>query len=257
MNSNKFNLYKNSIYFLIANGAVSLVALVIGLVFGVNYATSIEPGNLLFACVMTVLLSLVAIFLYVGFTTSFAKAFGVVLVVAHNVLLSTALITLVRIPVGESIVMAYALIVAISAIFAILPSAKLKAEDVKKQDKNQLSKNMTKSNFKAVVITSVAIVVLLVFGLVVASQTMFDLVREFLVMTLVIIYGAFTIQNPIMCYFISKINSKKKKVVDGNVKNQKVIKAVSVDDQQIEEDQQIEDGADIEQGDLQNSTQNN
>ena len=229
MNSNKFNFYKNSVYFLIANAVVAVIALVIGIVFGVNYNTSVLPGNLLFNTVMSVLLSLVAIFLFVGFTTSFAKAFSVVLIAANNVLLSTSIIVLVRIPVSESIVMGYILLVAITTLFTLLATQKFENINFKKEDKNQIIKKSLRENSKVVLFTSISFVAVLLLGLIVASASMFDLVREFLVMLAVIVYGYLTIQLPIVCYMSTKIKTRKKVKVDKKVENQKLVKAVSTD----------------------------
>ena len=229
MNSNKFNFYKNSVYFLIANAVVAVIALVIGIVFGVNYNTSVLPGNLLFNTVMSVLLSLVAIFLFVGFTTSFAKAFSVVLIATNNVLLSTSIIVLVRIQVSESIVMGYILLVAITTLFTLLATQKFENINFKKEDKNQIIKKSLRENSKVVLFTSISFVAVLLLGLIVASASMFDLVREFLVMLAVIVYGYLTIQLPIVCYMSTKIKTRKKVKVDKKVENQKLVKAVSTD----------------------------
>lgn len=246
MNLNKFNFYKNSVYFLIANAALAVISLVIGLIFGVNYNTSIPAGSLLFSCVMACLLSTLAIFLFVGFTTNFAKAFSIVLIIVNNILLSTSLIVLIRVPVSESILMGYILLIAITTLFALLSSQKL--DNVKKADKNEIIKNSLHENSKLVFVTSVIIVAVLLLGLIIASQSMFDLVRTFLVMIAVIVYSYLTIQMPVVCYMVAKIGVRKKAKVDKKVSNQKVVKAVSVDDEIIE------DGAVIEQNEEDNQT---
>ena len=229
MNLNKFNFYKNSLYFLIANAVLCLVAIVIGFVFGVNYHTFIPAGNLLFSAVMASILSLVAIFLLIGFTTNFAKAFSVVLIVVNNLLLSTALIILLRVPISESLTMGYILLIAITTLFALLSTNKFENINFKKEDKNQLIKKSLCENSKVVLITSFMVVAVLLLSLIIASNSMFDLVREFLVMMAVIVYSYLTVQLPIVCYISTKIVTKKKAKVDKKVENQKIVTAVAVD----------------------------
>ncbi|MGN1212521.1 MAG: hypothetical protein ACI4TZ_00640 [Christensenellales bacterium] len=250
MNLNKFDFYKNSVYFLIANAVVDVLALVIGIIFGVNYNTSIVAGNLLFSCVMSVLLSLIAIFLFVGFTTSFAKAFSIVLIVANNVLLSTALIVLLRVPVSESIVMGYILLVAISTLFALLSSQSIK-DISSKSDKNEMIKNSLKEHSKVVFFTSITFVAVLLLGLIITSQSMFDLVREFLVMMAVIVYTYLTIQSPVLCYMSTKIHSKKKAKTYKKSESEKMAQQDSLKEKAEAQENPIEenlqDGANIEQ----------
>lgn len=241
MNSNKYNFYKNSVYFLIANSVLALVALVVGLVFGINYNTSILPGNLLFSAVISVMVSLIAIFLFVGFTTSFAKAFSIVLIVVNNILLSTSLIILIRIPVTDTLLMGYILLVALTTIFAILSTQKYENINFKKENPNQVIKKSLQENSKLVFVTSVMFVAVLLLCLIVASPSMFDLVRQFLVMMAVIVYSYLTIQLPVVCYMSTLIKIKNKSKVDKKVENQKVVQAVSTDDNGVIEQNNEED----------------
>lgn len=237
MNLNKFNFYKNSLYFLIANAVIGVLAIVIGCVFGVNYTTSIMPGNMLFNCAISMLLSLIVIFVFVGLTTNFAKAFSVVLINTHNILLSAALITLLRVPVSESLLMGLILLVAITTLFTLLSTQKFEDINFKKEDKNKIITTSIKNNSKLVFVTSIMVVAVLLLGLIIASGSMFDLVREFLVMMAVVVYSYLTIQLPVVCYLSTKIKTRKKAKVDKKVDNQKLVKAVPTDD----------DGAVIEQ----------
>ena len=66
MNLNKYNFYRNSVYYLIANGIVALAGLIVVLVCGFNLDTSIQTGHLIFSSSMSIILSLVAILIYVG-----------------------------------------------------------------------------------------------------------------------------------------------------------------------------------------------
>ena len=242
MNSNKNSYYKNSLYTLITSGIIIVCSLIVGLIFGVNYATSVEPGKLLIACVCSVLISTLAIFLFVGFLTSFAKAFGIVLLICHNVLLSTALIILVRIPVSDTLVMGYILLVSITTAFALLSTRNYEKLDLKKEDIGQLIKSSINNSIKLVLSTSVMTVAVLLLCMIVASESMLNLVREFLVMEIVIVISYLLLQHPVICYVSTIIKRNRKPKIDKNVENQKIVKAVVT-----EETEQLQDGAKIEQ----------
>jgi preprotein translocase subunit SecF len=242
MNSNKFNFYKNAVYFLIANGVLALASIVVMCIFGFNLDSSVQAGNIIFASSMSIILSMLAIFLYILFRENFAKAFSAILIIANNVILSTALICILRIPVSDSLLMGYILIVAITALYFLIATEKFKNVNFKKVNKNEVITDALNSSIKQILTISAIIAVVLLLGLIIASTSMFDLVREFLVMLFVIIYSYITIQLPIWCYFASKITAKKRVKVDKGVENQKVVKAVTIDG-----DTEVEDGAVIEE----------
>ena len=227
MNSNKFDFYKNAKYFLIANGVITLVGFVMMLVLGFNLDTSIQSSNLLFTSVCSILVSLVVIFAYVWFRYNLTKALTVVLVVVNNAILSTMLICILRINVSESLLMGYILLVALTTYFILVGTEKTDGVKFNKATYNQVITNTIQSTIKQVVITSVIVAVALLLGLIVASNSMFDLVREFAVMLIVILYSYFTIQMPIFCFFKLRIKERTKVKVDSNINNQKVVKAVS------------------------------
>lgn len=237
MNSNKFDFYKNAKYFLIANGVITLVGFVMMLVLGFNLDTSIQSSNLLFTSVCSILVSLVVIFAYVWFRYNLTKALTVVLVVVNNAILSTMLICILRINVSESLLMGYILLVALTTYFILVGTEKTDGVKFNKATYNQVITNTIQSTIKQVVITSVIVAVALLLGLIVASNSMFDLVREFAVMLIIILYSYFTIQMPIFCFFKLRIKERTKVKVDSNINNQKVVKAVSEDTQKAENPQ--------------------
>lgn len=233
MNSNKkYDYYKNSLYYLIANVVVLLVGIIVMAVCGFNYATTIQPGSLLFTCSLSIIVSLAVIYLYIGLRYDFAKAFSIVLVCVHNVLLSTATIAIIRVPVTEALAMGYILLVGLSAIFTLIQTEKLKDVNLKKADYNKVIKGSIKDSVKLIAILSAIVVSILLLSLLIASKDMFALARIFFVMMLVIIYSYFTISLPFWCYFSSKIKKVKRAKIDENVDVQKVAKAVNIDDEQ-------------------------
>ena len=230
MNLNKYNFYRNSVYYLIANGIVALAGLIVVLVCGFNLDTSIQTGRLIFSSAMSIILSLVAILIYVGLRYDFAKAFSIVVSSVHNILLSLAIIAIIRIPVSESLIMGFILLIGLTTYFTLVMTEKLKDVNLKKADYNQIIKDALNSSIKTIVVVCSIVVAVLLLGLVISSSSMFDLVREFLVMMAVIIYSNLVLILPLWCFFSSKIKKIKRAKVDTSVENQKVVKAVTLPD---------------------------
>ena len=230
MNLNKkYDFYKNSIFYLLANAFVCVAAIVVIAIWGFNYSTSVAGGYVLFQSALVILISLVFVLVYVGLRFNFAKAFSIVLIAAHNALLSTALIAIIRVPVTESIVACFMLMVALTTVFALLLTEKLKDVNLKKADLSEVVKNSISSNIKKIVIISAVVIVLSLLCLISLSSNIFSLVRLLLVMLFVIIYSALTVILPIWCYVSLKAKSVKRAKVDTNVENQKVVKAAVID----------------------------
>lgn len=234
MNSNKYDFYKNSIYYLIANAVVLLAGIVVASVWGFNYQSSIAGAHVLFQSVLSVVISLVLVLLYVGLRYDFAKAFSVVGLIAHNVLLSTALIAIIRIPITENIVASYLLLTGFSTVYTLLTTEKFKNVDLKKANYSELIKETIKENVKRLTILSATIVVVLLLSMIMLNQNIFSVARLFFVMMVVLLYSMFTLALPAWCFFSSKIKKIKKAKVDENVENQKVAKAVAIEEKSSE-----------------------
>lgn len=235
MNSNKYDFYKNSIYYLIANAIILLAGIIVFAICGFNYTSSIAGAHVLFQSVLSIIISLVLVLLYVGLRYDFAKAFSVVILIAHNVLLSTALIAIIRIPVTENIVVSYLLLTGFSAVYTLIMTEKFKNVDLKKSNYSELIKASIKENIKSITILSAIIVVVLLLSLIILNQNIFSIARLFFVMMVVLLYSIFTVALPAWCYFSSKLKKIKRAKVDENVENQKVAKAVAVEEKESSE----------------------
>lgn len=239
MNSNKkYDFYKNSIYYLISSAIVLGAGIIVASIWGFNYNTSIDAGHIIFASALSIIISLLIIYIYVGIRYDFAKAFSIVLSTTHNVLLATAFIAIIRVPVSESLVMGYILLVGLTTVYTLVLTENLKDVNLKKADYNQIISTSLKNSLKLIVLLSVIVIALLLLSLLVASTNMFNLTRVMFVMMLVLIYSSLTIILPLWCYFSSKIKKVKKAKVDENIQNQKVVKAVSSEQVEINDDTQ-------------------
>ena len=231
MNSNKkYDFYKNTIYYLIASAVLLFASIIVVCVVGFNHQTSVSAGSLVLKSALISIISLLLVFLYVGFRYDFAKAFGIVAITTHNLLLSTAIIAIIRVPVTESLLMGYMLLIGISTLYTLMLTEKLKNVNLKKADYNEIIKNATKQSLKPIVLLTAIILVVLMLTLLVASAYIFSLARVLFVMLLIVIYSAFTLILPVWCFFSSKIKNVKRAKVDTNVENQKVVKAVTLGD---------------------------
>lgn len=230
MNSNKkHDFYKNSLYYLIANAVLLLIGIIVVSIFGFNYGSTITGGKLLFTSSLSLIISLVLVLIYVGLRHGFARAFSIVLVSVHNVLLSTAVIGIIRIPISEALVMGYLLLVGLTTIFTLIMTEKLKDVNLKKANYHEIIKNSMQENVKKLAILSAILVVILLLSLIVGTSNIFNLARILFVMIIVLIYSSLTINLPIWLFFSSKIKRVKRAQVDENVENQKVVKAVAVE----------------------------
>ena len=237
MNSNKkYDFYKNAIYFLIANAVLLFAAFIILCIFGFNYGVNISHGRMILGISLTTILSLGGLLVYVGFRYDFIKAMTIVFVSAHNMLLSTAVICLIRVPVTESLIAGYVLLIALTSVFILIMTNKIKDINLKKADFSAVIKNTLDSSVKQVLVYSLVVVGLLFLSLIAFNASVFNFARLLFVMVVVLIYSMMTIALPIWCFLSTKIKKVKRAKVDTNVDNQKVVKAVAVDGEDATEE---------------------
>lgn len=231
MNSDKkYNFYKSAIYFLIANAVLLVSGIVILAIFGFNYDTTLSGSKLFFSSVIMCLLSILILYIYIGLRYDWAKALTAVLVSVHNILLSTALIVLIRVPLSEALIAGYALMIALSAIFTVLMSEKVKEINYKKADYSDVIKNAISKVVKQIVLLGVIVIAILFLSLLIASKDVYSFARLSFVMVMVVLYSAITIILPLWIFCSSKMKKIKKTKVDANVENQKVAKAAQADE---------------------------
>lgn len=233
MNSNKkYDFYKNAIYFLIANAVLLAAAIVVLCVFGFNYGVNISHGRMIFGISLTTILALLVLLVYVGIRYDFVKAMTILFVTAHNMLLSSAVICLIRVPVTESLIAGYVLLIALTAVYSLIMTNKIKDINLKKADFSQVIKNTIAESVKQILVYSLIVVGLMFLSLIAFNASVFNFARLFFVMMVVLIYSAMTITLPIWCFLSTKIKRVKRAKVDTNIDNQKVVKAVNLDNEE-------------------------
>ena len=119
MNLKKFNVYKNSLIFDIASGVLLLAGLVVGLILGLNSIMSFNSSAIL-KTVIAVMIFMLIVFVYGWKRYEAYTGFTMVLAIAHNVMLTTALVCIFRMPVDESLMMVMLIVCALSAICSFI-----------------------------------------------------------------------------------------------------------------------------------------
>lgn len=237
MNSNKkYDFYKNAIYFLIANAVLLVSAIVILCIFGFNYGVNISHGRMILGISLTTIISLLIVLIYVGIRYDFVKALTILFVNAHNLLLSSAIICLIRVPVTESMIAGFALLVALTSVYTLIMTNKIKDINLKKVDFSEVIKNTLNESIKHILVYSLIAVGLLFLSLIAFNANVFNFARLFFVMMVVLIYSVVTIALPIWCFLSTKIKRVKRAKVDTNVDNQKVVKAVNLEEEKTATD---------------------
>lgn len=235
MNSNKsYDRYSFAKYFLCADLLIMLVSIVIMAIFGFNISST-QGAHLVLQTVLSVLISLILVAVYVSIRYDFAKAFSIVLISVHNVLLSTALIALIRIPVSETLTMGFVLLVGLSAVFGLILFDNIGKVDEKKLDKNLAIKTTLNQNIKLISAFSAIVVAVMFLSMIFASNSIFDFAREFFVMMIALLYSVVVLMLPIYIYFAGRIKKRSRAKIDKTVENQKVFQASQQQDENVNE----------------------
>lgn len=237
MNSNKsYDRLKVAKYFLFANLLVLIAGIVLLCVLGFNVDPNSQHNHILLAGALSVIITLVFVLIYIGIRRSFAKAFSAILIAVHNVLLATALVCIIRIPVAETMIMGYVLLVCFSVIFSLILFDKFENVHSKKDDVNLSIKQTISDGIKSICVFTAIVIVAMLLCLIFESASMMNFAREFFVMAIVLIYSMLTIALPVFCYFSKKIKKRRKAKIDSGVENQKVALATSVEETQVAND---------------------
>ena len=199
MNSNKYDYYNVAKYFLFASAVAFLAGLIVLCVFGFNVSGS-QSEHLVFQSVLSIVVSLVLIFVYIGLRHDWAKALSAVIVAATNVLLSTAIICITRISVAETIVMAYVLLVGLSAIFSLILQSKVGKINDKNADKHSVIQKALNESFYLIRVFSLVVLSVMIFCLLFKSTAMFDFARELFIMMVVLIMSVYFYVLPVYVF---------------------------------------------------------
>lgn len=208
MNSRKFNIYKNALYFYIASGLLLVAGLVVGIVLGLKSDIIVAGSAILNTTLEVIVFSLIAfIFLTVKFDGY--TGFTGVLAIAHNVTLTIALVSIFRIPVAENLAMTI-LIVCIVTIMNMLLIFENKKEEYKSTtNREKLVNNLVSQKFKTVLVVNCILfftTILMIFSF---EANIVSLVRTLLIGLVVCFYSAIFMVAPFWGRFVKERKDRK------------------------------------------------
>lgn len=213
MNSRKFNIYKNAIYFYIASAVLLTAGLVVGIVLGLKSDIAISGRAILNTTLAVMVFSLIAfIFLTVKFDGY--TGFTGVLAIVHNVILTVALTCIFRTPVNENLGITILMVCIVSIMNMLLMFENKKEEYKSTINRENLVNNLVSQKFKTVLVVNCILfftTILMIFSL---EANIINLVRTMLVGIVVCFYSAIFMVAPFWGRFVKEKKDRKSVKVD-------------------------------------------
>ncbi len=210
MNSKKFNVYKNAVYFDIASGILLIAGLVVGLILGLNSEVKIASSSIL-NTTLAVLVFEIILLIYVTVKYDFYTAFTMVLAVLHNVMLTVALVCIFRIPVTDSLTTAIMIVTGLTAVNLFILFAG-KPDYKSTTNRESMVNDLVSSKLKTLVLLNCTILVTVIAMIFTFNTNIVMLVRPLLIGIVVTFYSTVFMCAPFCGYFIKE--KKQRKQVD-------------------------------------------
>ena len=207
MNSKKFNVFKNAIYFDIASAILLVAGLIVGLVVGLNSAVHITNTAIL-NTVLAVLVFAIILFVYVTIKYDFYTAFTMILAIMHNIILTVALVCIFRIPVSYSLTTALLIVTGLTTLNLFIMFTG-KSEFKSTTNREQLVNKMVADKLKTLVLINCTILVTAILMIFTFSTSVVMLVRPLLVGIVVTFYSTIFMCVPFWGYFIREKKQRK------------------------------------------------
>lgn len=208
MNSRKFNIYKNALYFYIASGLLLVAGLVVGIVLGLKSDIVVAGSAILNTTLEVIVFSLIAfIFLTVKFDGY--TGFTGILAIAHNVTLTIALVSIFRIPVAENLAMTILIICIVTIMNMLLIFENKKEEYKSTTNREKLVNNLVSQKFKTVLVVNCILfftTILMIFSF---EANIISLVRTLLIGLVVCFYSAIFMVAPFWGRFVKERKDRK------------------------------------------------
>lgn len=212
MNLKKYNFYKNSLWSYIALGLILIAGLVVGLVLGMNASIDLS-GSIYLKSVLSVLVFSVCAFIYTIIRHEVYMAITMVLSIMINSMLTVALITLIRVPVNDSITMCLMIVSALTVINNLMIFSEVKDEHKKPASKEEMVNSMIEHNFKNLLLVNSLILIATCFLLFIFNAEILEIGRMLLVGIVATFFVSVFCTVPFWGFFVKE---KKKKKVDTN-----------------------------------------
>lgn len=208
MNSRKFNIYKNAIFFYIASGVLLVAGLVVGIVLGLNSEIAISGRAILNTTLAVMVFALIAfIFLSVKFDPYLG--FTGVLAIAHNVTLTLALVCIFRMPVAENLAMTILVVCAISVMNILLVFENKKEEYKSTTNRENLVNNLVSQKLKTVLVVNCIIFFTTIIMIFSFEADIIGLVRSLLIGIVTCVYSTIFMIAPFWGAFVKERKDRK------------------------------------------------
>ena len=206
MNLKKFNVYKNSLYFDIASGLLLIAGLVVGLILGLNSIMTFNSSAIL-KTVIAVLIFMLIVFVYGWRRYDAYTGFTMVLGISFNVMLTTALVCIFRMPVDESLMMVMLVVCTLSALNLFILFAN-KKEFKKTDNREKLVNDLVYSKSKTLVLINCSLVAVLIALIFTFDAAILMFIRPMLVGVVVCLYSSIFMVLPFWGYFVKEKQAK-------------------------------------------------
>lgn len=208
MNSRKFNIYKNAIFFYIASGVLLVAGLVVGIILGLNSEIAISGRSILNTTLAVMVFALIAfIFLSVKFDPYLG--FTGVLAIAHNVTLTLALVCIFRMPVAENLAMTILIVCAISVMNILLVFENKKEEYKSTTNRENLVNNLVSQKLKTVLVVNCIIFFTTIIMIFSFEADIIGLVRSLLIGIVACVYSTIFMVAPFWGAFVKERKDRK------------------------------------------------
>lgn len=216
MNSKKFNVYKSAIGFYIASGLLLIAGLVVGIIFGFSSSIAISSTAILNTVIATLIFMLV-LFIYLSIRYEAYTGFTAVLAVAHNVMLTTALVCIFRMPISDSFMAVIMAVCGLTAVNILVLFANNK-EYQKTENRELLVNSLVGEKLKTLILINCAIFVAVVLMILSFDNNIIMFVRPMLIGVVATAYSSIFMVASFWGYFVKEKKVKKQELEKDYVK---------------------------------------
>ena len=207
MNSKKFNVYKSAVGFDIASGLLLIAGLVVGIILGFS-STIVVSSSAILNTVIATLIFMLVLFIYLAVRYEAYTGFTAILAVAHNVMLTTALVCIFRLPINDSFMMVIMAVCGLTAINNLVLFAN-KKEYHKTENREQLVNSMVGEKLKSLILINCVIFTAVMLMIFTFDKSIIMFVRPMLISIIATMYSSIFMVAPFWGYFVKEKKVRK------------------------------------------------
>lgn len=216
MNLNRYNIYKNAKYCMLASGIILLAGLIVGLIFGVS-SEIVLGGSALLNATLAVMTFSIIVFIYTLLRYDPYTALTVVMSIVHNILLTLALTVILRIPIAENYTMQICVVTALSMINCLLLFSQVKEEQKSPLSKETTVNDITQQGIKPLLYVNIPLLIATLILSFVLETGVLSFVRPMLIGIIVSVYSAIFMSVTFWGYFVKEKKKRKPETLEENL----------------------------------------